>query len=473
VNADARRWLAGGVIASARRIFATAAHAWLLAVRARVFACVAGALLLVVLGLPQVVRGDGSLAGDVRIILDYALGFSTILLGTFLLWVSCGAISREVEEGQIRLLVVKPIHAVELWLGRWLGLTALSAVLLAIAGLGTWGILQAKLHTGPVSPQERQQVQERLLTAQRQLLPRAPDLQAAAANRLQLLIDQGVLNQGLSREAVEAVVHRQVRAEDAGVAPGRSKEWRIELPADMPAGAVANLRVHMRPGSVARWLPATRWTLSREGGGDAWSGNLADYREGVGYLPVPPTLIQPGGVLCVRVFNAPDGDRGTVVFDVERGVELLAAGGGFGPNLLRALCVVWCRIALLCAVGVAAGTLFSFPVAMFAGSVLVLLTLTGHYFITTATMTLPFAAAVSASPRSLLQSISEGLIRALETVAAPAVATSPIRLLSDGLLISWSAVGGAVLMLVVVYGGVLALLSAWILRRRELALPAR
>jgi hypothetical protein len=137
------------------------------------------------------------------------------------------------------------------------------------------------------------------------------------------------------------------------------------------------------------------------------------------------------------------------------------------------LCVVWCRIALLCAVGVAAGTLFSFPVAMFAGSVLVLLTLTGHYFITTATMTLPFAAAVSASPRSLLQSISEGLIRALETVAAPAVATSPIRLLSDGLLISWSAVGGAVLMLVVVYGGVLALLSAWILRRRELALPAR
>jgi ABC-type transport system involved in multi-copper enzyme maturation permease subunit len=66
----------------------------------------------------------------------------TALLGLATLWLGCGTLARDVEECQIQVVAVKPISRWQIWLGKWLGIMSLNAVLLGLAGLSIFLLLQ-------------------------------------------------------------------------------------------------------------------------------------------------------------------------------------------------------------------------------------------------------------------------------------------------------------------------------------------
>src|SRR5512137_810484 len=113
------------------------AIAWLTlkaAFRFRLFLVVAVLLLGAVVGLPLLIKDDGTARGFTQILLTYTLSTITALLGLSTLWLACGTLARDIEECQIQVLAVKPVARWQIWLGKWLGLMLLNAALLSLSG---------------------------------------------------------------------------------------------------------------------------------------------------------------------------------------------------------------------------------------------------------------------------------------------------------------------------------------------------
>src|SRR5580704_8398493 len=110
-----------------QRILAIAWLTWKAALRFKLFLVIAVLLILAVVGLPLVIRDDGTAQGFTQIIITYTLSAITALLGLSTLWLSCGTLARDIEECQIQVVVTKPIARWQIWLGKWLGIVTLKA----------------------------------------------------------------------------------------------------------------------------------------------------------------------------------------------------------------------------------------------------------------------------------------------------------------------------------------------------------
>src|SRR5512146_1197811 len=104
------------------------------AFRFRLVVLLAIILLGSVVALPLVIKDDGTARGFTQILLTYTLSLITALLGFATLWLACGTLARDVEECQIQMVVVKPIARWQIWVGKWLGILAVNAMLLILAG---------------------------------------------------------------------------------------------------------------------------------------------------------------------------------------------------------------------------------------------------------------------------------------------------------------------------------------------------
>lgn len=465
---------ASSVRCSIGRVGAIAVLAFRAAVRSRLLLSMVVLLALVTFGLPATISADGTLEGIARVLLDYTLGLATLLLGIALLWNACGGIARDIANGHMRLTAVRPVYAFEIWLGKWIGLMAVAALLLGLVGVGTAGLLRWKLRAAPAGEAERRALAEQVLVGQRRVQPRPEDVSLEAERQLADHARRGWRAELLPRDEALAIIRRQLLAERSTVAPGTTHAWVLDVPARMPRDATVTIRMRCRPGLAGVGPDRGSWSLERlDGTGTPWTGRLRDYHNAVGRLPLPPGLVQPGQALRLTYTHAADADAGTLVFDVDDGIEMRIRESGFLPNYWRALFVVFCRLGLLGAVGLAAGTCFSFPVASFSASALILLSRTGHYFIAAPDASLMLAAPENIAARTGLQRASEWMIRGLEHLVAPAVTTSPLSLMADGILVSWGDALRSAFVLLVLYGGALGLFSAWLLRQRELDRPTR
>src|SRR5258705_369877 len=134
---------------------AVAVLTWKAALRFRLFLVIAVLLLGAVVGLPLLIKDDGTARGFTQILLTYTLTTITALLGLSTLWLACGTLARDIEECQIQMVAVKPIPRWQIWLGKWLGIMSLNVVLLALSGAPVFCLLQWR--ASPL-PQDQQKI---------------------------------------------------------------------------------------------------------------------------------------------------------------------------------------------------------------------------------------------------------------------------------------------------------------------------
>src|SRR5271170_7731879 len=125
-----------------QQLIAIISLTWKAAFRYRLFWVLTVLLLGAVVGLPLLIKDDGTAEGFAQILITYTLGSVATLLGLCTLWLGCGTLARDVEECQIQMVAVKPIARWQIWLGKWLGLVTLNAALLAVAGACVYGLLE-------------------------------------------------------------------------------------------------------------------------------------------------------------------------------------------------------------------------------------------------------------------------------------------------------------------------------------------
>jgi len=211
-----------------QRILAIAGLTWKAALRFKLFLVIAVLLLITVVGLPLVIKDDGTAQGFIQIILTYTLSCITVLLGLATLWLSCGTLARDIEECQIQVVATKPVARWQIWLGKWLGIVSLNAVLLAISGGSVYGLL---LYRTAQKPAEVQAILHNEI-----MVARGSAREASNADEIESETDrilQGRLKSTPVDQADRAQLRKQIREMVRGdlqlVPPSYERSWKIDL----------------------------------------------------------------------------------------------------------------------------------------------------------------------------------------------------------------------------------------------------
>lgn len=437
------------------------------AVRSRVLIGLGVLLLCLMIALPLTMKGSGSPEGDIHVLLYYTLGCAWIIVMVAALFLSCASVSRDIEQEKIRLVVVKPVRKTEIWLGKWFGVLAINALLLLFIGLTTAGLLMWKLRSW--DSKGNLQSSRTALVANRSIPPQPENIGEELERRFNAALvsigEQGRKTTAFQRERIRGFIRQRLLMARSQVSPGSGKTWQIDVPRRTRTGEPAVLHINISPLSGDIRSEHGSWLL-RSGSepGIVIEGKVV---AGMGNrISVPERFAHAGETLEVRFEN----DRGgqPVVFDTEAAVELRIREGSFARNLFFSLLVIFCQLALVSALGLAAGTFFSFPVATFVVSTLVFLSMTGHYFVVSQESDVLSPIGVQPREQSVFHAVGETLVLGLEHVTGPALRFNPLAHLSDGLLVSLGSVFQA-LGVAIGYSAILTLISSLYLSRREMA----
>jgi len=448
------------------------------AVRSRFVICLLVLLLVTIVGMPMTIRGDGTIVGRAQVLLSYTLGLAGAIIGTAVLWVGCGSISQEIDSRQIHLTAVKPVRRFQIWLGKWLGLLVVSAILLAVSGLAVYSLLKWTVAGSGASESEMTVLRKEIMTGRRRLRPRADHVHDEVHERVDRLVASGRIPGDQPLDVVFLAVREQILAQKYSVAPGRSKTWTFDLPSvlarSLRSSPEITARFKFRSTSLTREPLKGTWTIGQTDGPQLFTTSIEDRPEGRHAFVVPVSALPPGGTVSVTFTNASEEESSTAVFDSEAGIEFLVAEASFERNLVMALLVLFCHLALLAAIGLTVSSMFSFPVATFVAASLIVILAVTHYFATSPSAQGGCTHHHHGEPLryGVVDAVGQKILRMLAVVVEPAMELDPLELLADGVLVSGPLAGKAVLLLCIVYPGLCGLLAGLCLSRRELALPA-
>jgi len=453
----------------AQGLFAIVVLTWKAALRFRLFLVIAALLLIAVIGLPILIKDDGTARGFTQILLTYTLSSITALLGISTLWLSCGTLARDIEECQMQVLVTKPISRWQIWIGKWLGIISLNAVLLVISGVCLYGLLLWRSTKLPAT--EQTVLRDQVLVARSAARPddETPQIEEYAAQILAERLKQTQITKADLPEVKRQIVER-VKADYQLAAPGTGKIWRIKLGAAGKSLENEPLQLRIKFNAAEKSPSGTFvavWQIGDPPRTKVWRSepmSLAPdtYHE----LNIPAGLIDADGVVTVAFGNL----NGTaLLFPVEDGMELLYRDGGFGLNFARGLAIIFCWMALLAAVGLASASFLSFPVAaLLSLSILVLGLSSGTMANVVSDGTIDGSSNADKSVK-VLDTVIVPCFRVALKVINFASDFSPIDSLSTGRSITWVELGKAFAQIVLLLGGLFALFGIFVFNRRELA----
>lgn len=451
-----------------QRLLAIVWLTWKAAFRFRLFWVLAALLAGSVILLPLLLQDDGTARGFTQILLTYTLSVITALLGFATLWLSCGTLARDIEDCQMQMVAVKPIARWQIWLGKWLGIVTLDAVMLALSGACVAGLLQWRAQRLP----EKQQaiLRNEILVARGSLKEPLPDIEGDTERilkaRLKDMPDRQV-NVGLVRNQIR----EQVKAANQIVPQNMLRRWKIDL--GVNRYFLKDQPLFLRVKFYAAQTNASGtylgiWEIGPPDSPRRLSTSQSLAASTFHEFQIPANLYDEKGILTIDFQNRNDV---VLLFPLEDGLEVLYREGSFMLNFARGLVIMLCWLALLASLGLAAASLLSFPVAAFvSASVLLIGFSSGTLSSAVEAGTIGgMNEETGVAGRSPLDFVLIPCFKALLKVLSLVQSFSPIDALSTGRSITWEQLGLAVLQIVVLLGGVLAVAGITIFTRRELA----
>jgi hypothetical protein len=446
---------------------------WKAAFRFRLFLVITILLLLAVVGLPIMLKDDGTARGFTQILLAYTLSAITVLLGFFTLWLSCGTLARDIEECQIQVVATKPIARWQIWIGKWLGILSLNAVLLALSGGCVYGLLQWRATKLPVAEQEV--LRNEVLVARSSVKP--PDVQEKIESDARDILKERLSKTPVTRAdlpEVQKQITEQVKSDYQIVPPGYTKTWEINFGMKAKSAGSRPLQLRIKFNSAdkspsgtfdAYWRVGVPQKTKLWGNSEPMSMAPDTFHE----FAIPPGLLDENGVLTVSFANF---NNTALLFPLDDGMEVLYRDGGFGMNFARGLAIIFCWMAVLAAIGLASASFLSFPVAAFLS--LTILVIATIFYGTLANVVSEGSIDSSAQGAikwvvTILDWVIVPVFRVMLNIINLAKNFSPIDSLSSGRSITWGQLGLAFTQIVLLLGGIFAVFGIAVFNRRELA----
>lgn len=463
-----------------QRILAIAWLTWKAALRFKLFLVIAVLLIFAVVGLPLIIQDDGTAQGFTQIILTYTLSTITALLGLSTLWLSCGTLARDIEECQIQVVATKPVARWQIWLGKWLGIVSLNAALLAISGACVFGLLQYRASKLP--PDVQKTLREQILVARGSAKEpsSAAEVEAETDQIFKEKVQEKLKSSAITTPADVLELRQQIREMvKAGmqvVPPSYQRTWKIDLglAKHSLAGKTLQLRIKFN-NALPTGVPgggsfASMWEIGDPPKTGFYRTNFLSLSDDTFHeFAIPADLFDENGMLTITFINPPGNPA--LLFPLDEGMEVLYPEGGFALNFARGLGIIFCWMALMAALGLAAASFLSFPVAAFFALAMLLVVFSSGTLaesVDTGTVT-----AGNAETGQFGHSIADNVLipafKGILAVVNLAKNFSPIDALSTGRSITWTELGQAFLQIVVLLGGIFAVAGIALFSRRELA----
>ncbi|MBI1176549.1 DUF2628 domain-containing protein [bacterium] len=463
-----------------RPLLAIVKLTWKAALRYRLFITVATLLVGSVVLLPLLIKDDGTARGFSQILLTYTLSIITLLLGFATLWLSCGLLAGDIEDCQMQMVAVKPIPRWQVWLGKWIGIVSLNAALLAVSGSAVYGLLMYRADRLP--EKEREKLASEILVARGSLKEESHvgDINEAVDKYLADKV-KDVNTNGMDFTYERAVLEQKARAQMEQVPPqGGYRTWKI--PVNPVSSAldqdVFQLRFHFYGADtnslkehVGVWVVGYGQNAIRSRALPMAANSFHEVPVHVSYLGEGKKLrdlLDNKGELIVQYHNV---DNSVVVFPLEDGLEVLYHEGGFVMNYVRGLLIILFWLSLLAALGLAAASYMTFPVACFCSiGILIIVFSSGTLASTVSEGTVMGLNHDTGKPyMKSFDSVLLPMFRGMLYVIKLAQDFSPVDNLSSGRSIAWSRLGQAFLQIVALLGGIVGGVGIYLFHRRELA----
>jgi hypothetical protein len=341
--------------------------------RSRIFHVLFALILLAVIGLPLTVAGDGTAMGQLQVCLTYSLGVVTSLISTATLWLGCSMLSREIEAYNMHLVLTKATPPWQVWLGKFLGVFLMNAVLLLVGAGVVLALVLWRVETGRFPEDQLAKLKSEALVGRRSFYPDRPNFKKLTNDEYDKRLKKGTLEKAHDKTMVLAEILRQVKANSTEVGAGTAprefvfKNVRISGPEES-----MNLRYRFYAGSTSN--SAQRMMEGLWGVQDPTD----ETGERVAVLPqrvisgifheitVPGTFVDAEGTVRVSYYND-DPKKESAIFQIADGPTLLVRVTGFVANYCRSMVLAVFQIAFLAALGCTVGAAFSTPVAAFVG----------------------------------------------------------------------------------------------------------
>jgi len=452
-----------------RRIWAVARHGFIEGLRSRLTALFVGLFIATII-LVAIISEGASPRDQMQTFLSYSVGLISLAMSVMTILLTCGVLCREVDRRYVFISLTKPVARWQHILGRWLGVCLLQAALLAVCGLAIYGTAHYIRYSAGVTDPEHPLNSEVMCA---RISRRPTDVPRQVKEKMQQRVEhlkaQRVYEsriREIGAEAMDQSVFQWAVAELESVSPGGTLRWEFDkLPKPADTGRTIQFRLKLAAGNALPLEELQRELLFE----NPTTGQ--EYRLPVRFpvqapktIQLPSWLITEAGSLKVGFRNVPpEGSfspiQTPVTISMDQ-VRLLYRVGGFGPNFIRAIILVWLLQAFLAALCVLTASWLSFPVACLWSIVLYVIGLMAA-FVVDSTM--------ASAGGGLLVTVGQHLAKAVLWLLPDFARVNPNDDLIGGLLISWGHVADAALWFLVIWPGILLLSAALIFTRRELA----
>lgn len=465
--------------------FAIARNVLAEAVRLRVSLIFIVLLIFTLAALPMLLDSDSPLRYRVQAFLQYATGGAFWLIAVLVLVFSVATVAFEQRDRVIWQTMTKPVTSLQYVLGKWLGVVALSGILLTVCGSAIFlfteylrsqpavGEQAAYVSRSGGLTEDRLILETQVLSARvaRSINPPALD-DAQFEENVRLRIQQEKEANEFFRDDPETVakirkdLYESVLLQFRSIDPGTGKRYTFTgLDGAKAADAPITFRYKIESGSNR---PDITYRVTF-----VFSGSQPIVREitlGQRHqFQISPAAVRDDGTVEVEVYN---GDvftgrlnERTMHLPAKEGLQLSYAAGGYRANFIRVMLVLWVKLAFLSMLAICAATCLSFPVACLV-SFGTFIVAEGAGFISDAAAN--YKIADDKGVTIIWRKIAEQVSMIVSDLFKVYSDLRPTTKLVDGVLMSWGdvAVGTAVLAL----GTALLLVAAVVIfKRRELA----
>ena len=445
--------------------------------------------------LPYLSDPDEYLKYRIGTFLAWSIWASDIILSLMTVFLACWTICNEARQRQIYLTLTKPIGRAQYLLGKWLGIALLNLLLLGVGGCGIYAFARIMQTFDPRDEIDRQAVSNEVLTARQTLLPtpaRGMSFADLALQQHQLLAKQGELTEEqLRSKAIKEHVKSQALAKWHTI-PHLGQQTYVFSGLEDVAGRMQTVQLKIKP-STSKSSPDERVYFQIYVNGQRFALNKPFLSGIVQVLPIPTAMIDDLGDLEVTIRNEhPAGPSASLETDLsftpEEGLALLYSVGSFGPNLVRAMLIIWLQLCFLTMVALAAGTFLGFPVASLFSMMIYFTALSSGflseslgYFAVNLGEDATAWQTIVAMPGTFIGALSQGdvwgavkvpirIFGEIMVFLVPSFSRyDPAKLIADGQWVSPRLLGEVVLMVGLLWTGLTGVIGYLIFRRRELA----
>lgn len=460
-----------------RQILAIAHKSVLKALHDRMFIALTLLFLAVLPLLPVILRGDGSVAGQLRLYMSYSTNFTIVFLSLLAVFIACNALSEEITRKQIFILATKPVPRWKMVVGQWAGVTLIMAVLLSVAVMVNFIGLKwlYNRHADTLTEVQRNEINHTFFTARRAVMPESPDMER--------MIDESIENYRASHpdeqidyEALHKKFERRIFYKLYCIPARYEKKWMIHDITGVKGDAFDLRFKYFASDTPDDGKITGRWLFGTPGVTEEVELFTVESPEMYHTLRIPLNTVTEDGTLQIRFANR-DEQMLTVIMPDEDTIEVLYDSGSFVVNYAKGSLLIFCQLASLAAIGLLFSTFLSFPVACLMSLFMFAIGAMSAGFRQMLSAPLAAAehghshaqAAVEAHGETIIDLVARKLVAVLIKGFPQFDTINPTRFLTDGRFIDADVLFWGIVIIVLVQGGIALAAGSIIFRRKELA----